>query len=251
MKRGNVEMILPNLSARETMDELMDAPDCDETRLLRTVRQFSAINRQVARYRTILKREILADMMRDPDREYHLVDMGAGGCDIDVWLLKAARKRGLKLRISACDIDPRIIRYARSTFGKTPGLDIRREDLLGDSFPEPVDYVFANHFLHHLTDKQIIDLLQLWAPRVRRKMVLSDLKRARGAYWGYAALALFYPNSFARIDGLISIRKGFTLNELSALTREAVGDQAFCVNQLQPARLVLCIPGTQRDNRAI
>ena len=244
-----MEALFPNMTARATIDELMDAPDCDEVRLLRTIRQFSAINRQVARYRTILKREVLADMMLEPEREYHLVDMGAGGCDIDVWLLKAARKRGLKLRISACDIDSRIIRFARSTFGTTPGLDIRTVDLLDDSFDEPVDYVFANHFLHHLTDEQIVHLLRLWAPRVRRRMVFSDLKRDPRAYLGYAALSLFYPNSFARIDGLISIRKGFNSIELMSMARAAVGGQSFCIKQLPPGRLVLCMNGTRCDNR--
>jgi 2-polyprenyl-3-methyl-5-hydroxy-6-metoxy-1,4-benzoquinol methylase len=246
-----MKTVFPNMAARATIDELMDAPDCDEIRLLRTIRQFASINRLVARYRTILKREVLADMMLDPDREYHLVDMGAGGCDIDVWLLKAARKRGLKLRISACDIDSRIIQYARSTYGNTPGLDIRKADLLDDSFCEPVDYVFANHFLHHLTDAQITALLRLWTPRVRRRLVFSDLRRDPASYLGFAVLSLLYPHSFTRIDGLISIRKGFKYTELMSFAREAVGVQVFCMNQLRPGRLVLCIHGTHGVNREI
>lgn len=226
---------------RAEVAELMDAPDCDETRLLRTVRQFASINRLVSRYRTILKREVLADMMKEPHREYHLVDMGAGGCDIDAWLLKAARRRGLKLRISACDLDPRIIRHARSTFGNIQGLDIRKADLLADSFDGPVDYVFANHFLHHLTEEQIVALLRLWVPRVRRSMVFSDLCRDSVAYLGYSTLSLLYPNSFARTDGLISIRRGFVPSELAAFAKEAIPSETFSIQRYIPARLVLCI----------
>jgi len=239
-------MIFPDLSVRATINELMDEPDCDEVKLLRTVRQFTSINRLVSRYRTILKRWVLDDMQHDPTREYHLVDMGAGGCDIDVWLLKAARRRGLKLRITACDIDARILAQARSTFGHTPGLDIRETNLLTDPFDEPVDYVFANHFLHHLTSEEIIRLLQLWQPRVRRKLVFSDLLRSPAAYWGYSVLSLFYPNSFARIDGLISIRKGFLPKELEALANAAIGHD-FSVHRLLPGRLVLCIDGNGMD----
>lgn len=237
-------MMCPDFSIRATIDEMMDDPACDETMLLRTVRQFSSINRQVSRYRTILKRWILADMLTNRDREYHLVDMGAGGCDIDVWLLKAARKRGLKLRISACDLDPRIIQYARSTYGNTPELAIRRVDLLADPFDEPVDYVFANHFLHHLADKAIIRLLQQWQPRVRRRLVLSDLLRNSASYWGYSALSLFYPNSFSRVDGLISIRKGFLPQELETLAHRAGLSHSFSIHGLPPGRLVLHIDGT-------
>jgi len=232
--------MLPDLSIRATLDERMDAPNCNEAKLLRTIRQFASINRQVARYRTILKRWVLADMQ--PGKEYHLIDMGAGGCDIDAWLLKAAHQQGLKLRITACDMDPRIIAYARSVFGHTPGLEIRETNLLTDQFDEPVDYVFANHFLHHLTSEEIIRLLQLWQPLVRRRMVFSDLPRSLTAYWGYSALSLLYPNSFARIDGLISIRKGFLPKELEALA-DAATHCDFSVHRLLPGRLVLCIDG--------
>jgi len=234
--------MLPDLSVRATISELMDEPDCDETRLLRTVRQFASINRKVARYRTILKRWVLADMLNDPKKQYHLVDMGAGGCDIDVWLLKAARNCGLKIHITACDLDPRIIAYAHSVFGQMPGLEIRETNLLADTFDVPVDYVFANHFLHHLTSEEIIHLLRLWQPRVRRRMVFSDLLRSPSAYLGYSALSLFYPNSFARSDGLISIRKGFVPEELVALTN-AAEIEGGSIHRLQPGRLVLCIDG--------
>jgi len=235
-------MIFPDLSVRATINELMDESGCDKKKLLRTVRQFASINRWVSRYRTLLKRWVLDDMQNDPAREYHLVDMGAGGCDIDVWLLKAARQRGLKLRITACDMDARIIAQARSTFGHTQGLAIRETDLLIDTFDEPVDYVFANHFLHHLTSEEIIRLLQLWQPRVRRKLVFSDLLRSPAAYFGYSALSLFYPNSFARTDGLISIRKGFLPNELTALADAAMKTE-FSLHQILLGRLVLCIDG--------
>jgi hypothetical protein len=236
--------MIPDLSIRATIDELMDDPGCDETKLLRTVRQFESINRRVARYRTILTHWILADMMAEPGREYHLVDMGAGGCDIDVWLLRAARKRGLKLRITACDIDPRIIGHARSTFGSEPGLQIRNMDLLVDAFDDPVDYVFANHFLHHLSNEAILRLLQLWQPRVRRRLVFSDLLRNSAAYLGFSAFSLLYPRSFARTDGLISIRRGFLPGELAALARSSGTAEWFSLHQLVPGRLVICIDGT-------
>ena len=230
-----------DFASRATLCELMDDPGCNETLLLRTVRQFASINRLVSRYRTILHKQVLADMFRHPAREYHLVDMGAGGCDIDVWLLAAARRHGLKLEVTACDIDQRIIDYARSTFGHTPGLHIRKVDLLADSFDETVDYAFANHFLHHLSNEAIIQLLRQWQPRIRHRMVFSDLLRDSRAYLGYSALSLLYPNSFARIDGLISIRRGFLPEELAALAQEAGLDGRFSIHRLTPGRLVFCL----------
>jgi len=229
------------------MGELMDDPDCSKELLLRTIRQLASINRLVARYRTILKRRILHDMLKEPDRSYHLVDMGAGGCDIDAWLLRAARKLGLTLRITAVDIDPRIIDYARSTYGAVEGLSIRRFDLLADRLDEPVDYVFANHFLHHLPNEEIIRLLRIWQPLVRRRMVFGDLLRDRLSYLGFSLLSLFYRNSFARHDGLVSIRRGFRAGELAALARNARPGLPCSIQRLAPGRLVLCMEGNSTE----
>jgi len=236
--------MLPDLSQRATVNELMDDPTCNETLLIRTLQQFSSVNRLVARYRSILKRWVLTDMLKEPEKPYHLVDMGAGGCDTNNWLLQAARKQGLNLQISACDIDPRTIEYAQSTYGHIPGLQIRETDLLTDSFGEPVDYVFANHFLHHLTENEIISLIRLWQPRVRRRMVFSDLLRDKMCYLGFSIISLIYTHSFTRPDGLTSIRRGFKTAELAAMADAAGINKGFSTHRLHPGRVVLCIDGT-------
>ena len=119
-----------------------------------------------------------------------------------------------------------------------------RKDLLSDPVDEPVDYVFANHFLHHLADEQIVQLLRKWHPYVRQRIIFSDLLRHPGAYFGYSLLALFYPKSFARTDGLISIRRGFVEADFSNLTNEALPGVEYSVLKLVPGRLALCIEGT-------
>ncbi len=240
--------MFPDLSTRSGMAELMDDPCCSEELLLRTVKQFASINRLVARYRTILKRWVLADMLMEPNRSYHLVDMGAGGCDIGVWLLHTARTLGLNLRITACDLDQRIIDYARATYGHIDGLTIRQADVLVGRFDEPVDFVFANHFLHHLSNDHIIDLIRLWQPQVRHRMVLSDLERNRLSYLGFSLFAHIYRNSFSRGDGLISIRRGFRVCELESLAGKALGNDSCRVHRLAPGRLALCIEGKGPEN---
>ena len=61
-----------DLRCRAPGPELMDAPDCDETMLLRTIDQFRIINPLFSRYRAVLNRWVLQDMLRDSGREYHL-----------------------------------------------------------------------------------------------------------------------------------------------------------------------------------
>lgn len=232
---------LPDFTERSARAERMDDPDCDETMLLRTVQQFALINRQVSRYQTILRQWVLNDMLQQPGRSYHLLDMGAGGCDIDVWLLNAAVKLGLNLRVTACDLDPRTIAYAESTYENQPRLEIRQADLLTDPPDNSVDYVFANHFLHHLKEDQIVHLLQHWHPAVRRRMIFNDLLRSPFSYVGFSILSLFYRKSFTRCDGLISIGKGFLPEDFRRIVTAALPDTRSTIHQLHPGRLVLCI----------
>lgn len=142
--------MIPDLCTRWNGSELMDDPACDETKLLRTVAQFRTINLLVGRYRTLLTQTFLADMQRDPVRSYHAVDLGAGGCDIAVWLLRTARRRGLSLRVTALDADPRIVAFAQRQYGHEPGLTIRHGDLAELATICDADYLFMNHVLHHL-----------------------------------------------------------------------------------------------------
>ena len=237
--------MLPSLTERATLVERMDDADCCEEHLLRTIDQFAFINCLVSRYKAILHRWVLTEMLCDKTREYHLLDMGAGGCDIDVWLLNTARRLGLRLRITACDLDPRIVRYARSLHQHTSGLSILQRNVLTEPIGEPVDYIFANHFLHHLSNEQITVLLRQWAPRVMRRMIFSDLRRTQTAYISFAFLSTFYRRSFIREDGLISIRRGFLAEELRTIAKSAgIGGRAS-VYELQPARVLLIVAGRE------
>jgi len=231
--------MIPSMTHRAALVERMDEPDCSEARLLCTIRQFASLNRLVSRYRTILGRWVLADMRRDPARSYHLLDLGAGGCDIDAWLLHQAKRRGLRLRITAWEINPRIAAYARTRHAHTLGLDIHEADALTAPAPGAIDYLFANHFLHHLADPEISTLLARWAPHVRRRMIFSDIRRSRAAYLAHALAALCYRGSFIREDGLLSIRRAFLPHDLAAYAAHAGLAARADVHSLLPARLVL------------
>jgi 2-polyprenyl-3-methyl-5-hydroxy-6-metoxy-1,4-benzoquinol methylase len=230
-------MPMPDFSQRQFTPERMDDPDCDRDMLLRTVRQFKAINRLVSRYRGLLRRTVLGDMRRDPARAYHLVDLGAGGCDIAAWLLKQARAGGLTLRITAVDADARTVAWATARYAGMDGLRIVCADATTLGAYGAVDYVFANHVLHHLDDARVRDVLQRVDATAQRGYVLSDIRRGRLAYWGVTLLTgLCFRRSFAYEDGRLSVRRSFTAPELRAQLPAA---SAARVVRVFPARLAV------------
>lgn len=231
-------MWLPDFTRRVLDAELMDDPACDERLLLRTIEQFATINRLVSRYRSSLTRTVLRDMAREPEREYHLLDLGAGGCDIPVWMLGEARRRGLRLRVTALDSDARVADWACARHAGVPGLSVVCARADGLARFGPVDYVFANHFLHHLPDAAVRAVLVETARVARRGYVFSDLRRGWPGYVGASLLlGLCFRGSFACPDGRLSVRRAFRPAELLALA--PAGPVPPRLVQMLPSRLVL------------
>lgn len=217
----------------------MDDPGCDETLLLRTVDQFQWINKMVGRYRSILSRFVIADMLRDRHRPYHFMDLGAGGCDISVWLLQQAERHGLHLHVTAIDGDERIVEHARKKHRNIHGLDIQHADLRQLKKYGPTDYMFMNHVLHHLPDPFIPHLLTQVHKHCKRRWIISDLVRSRVCYAAFHALGLFARQSFAFEDGRRSIRRAFIESDLRRYLQQAGLSASARVMQLFPGRLVM------------
>ena len=178
-------------------------------------------------------------MKRVPDRAYHLVDLGAGGCDLPVWLLQHARKAGLTLRVTAVDCDPRIVDHAQRNHAGCEGLEI----VCGNALDLPsfgtMDYVFGNHFLHHLTAEEAVTVLRQCTSCTDRGFLFNDLSRSHVSLFAFNLLArLAYRKSFALEDGLQSIRRGFRRNELYAYCEEAGVESPRC-GRLVPGRIWL------------
>ncbi len=222
------------------VEERMDRADCPPDRLLKTVAQFRVVNRLFSRYRHILTENVIQPMRRHPERRYRLADIGAGGCDIDRWLVGQCRKENLRLEIVAVDCDPRLIRYARELNAGFPEIvGVQADALDADAWREP-DFVFANHLLHHLSDEVCVAFLRRLDSLDLLGYAIGDIARSRRAAIAYAAIvAPFSHGSFLLADGLTSIRRGFTRGELQELVEQADLQRPPRIEFLFPSRCLL------------
>lgn len=226
-------------SERVFQPELMDRADANVGLLLRTVRQFSAINRLFSRAEHTLRREVVAPNLGTAS-PITVADVGAGGGDIMIRFTRLCRRIDFPVSITCIDNDPRILDYTVNQCRPFPEIDVqvgdvRRLDALG-----PFDYVFCNNLLHHFSDEDIPDVLRRLYDAARRGVIVSDICRSRSAYLGYALFAgAFLHRSFAGYDGRLSIRKGFSKTELDGFAEAAgIGEETRVVKRV-PARLVL------------
>jgi 2-polyprenyl-3-methyl-5-hydroxy-6-metoxy-1,4-benzoquinol methylase len=215
--------------------EWMDLPDSDPTRLERTLRQLSWINRLFTGARRLLERTILEDIRRRPG-PCTLLDVGAGGADLALWLVR----RAPSLSITCLDHDPRAADYARRQCAGVGRIWIELGSAAELERLASFDYVFANHFLHHLQDSQVAPTVAAMLGRAKRLLVITDLLRSRASYFWYALFAAaFLHGSFAAYDGLLSIRRGFLPEELSSLLARAAPEGGLEVRRERPGRVVV------------
>ncbi len=225
---------------RERLVERMDQPDAPENLLFRTLDQFRISNRLFARYRTLLSRALWPAMRADPGRTWRVTDLGAGGGDIARWLVRYAGARGLRLVVRAIECDERILRYAKQRAATGEPIAWRQADALDTEAWGDPDFVFANHLLHHLPAEQGVELLRRLDRSGVRGYVLSDIERSRRAEWAYRlVVAPVFRRSFLLEDGLLSIRRGFTVRELKGWIAEAAPRHPPRVLRLFPSRLAI------------
>lgn len=213
----------PALAARDVdARELMDDPRADARMLARTYGRFGLVNALVSRPGALYRRDIRSRAERT--RSLRILDVGAGGGDLCRLLAWRLRQDGLDAEITALDADERAIRWA-SAHDRGAGIRYRRaltNELVAAG--EMYDVVLSNHVLHHLDDAELqavlSDSVRLAAPG--GLVSHHDIARSRTARLLFAAATwpisgTLLADSFIREDGLISIRRSYTLAELAAI----------------------------------
>lgn len=229
------------LSERNTVSrEHMDDHDCDSQKLINTYRQFSTINSMLSGWKKIYKKHLRPALFNS---SCSLLDIGFGGGDIPLKLAHWAAEDGLNLRITAIEQDTRAIDFAASR--KTPSnvsfkyLSSGELVKSGASF----DFVISNHLLHHLSEPELHQLLTEAKQLCTKKVIFNDLERSDLGYTLFNIISRpLFVNSFITQDGLTSIRRSYTRDEL-----ERIIPQDWQVQPLFPFRLLLQYPAPAYD----
>lgn len=210
-------MTLPGLAHLKHRDrhatERMDDPDCDLDKLHRTYAQFRMINRIVAGWQQTYRDHLRPALKRNHTNT--LLDIGAGGADVTQAIIRWARRDGFILHVTAADPDARAYHWAVD-HDPAGALNYQRSlssELVGQG--QRFDLVISNHLIHHLNDEELQGLLYDSEQLARIRAVHSDIRRSQTAYALFSfGTWPFFPGSYIREDGLISIRRSYTEDEL-------------------------------------
>jgi SAM-dependent methyltransferase len=146
---------------------------------------------------------------RGPQR---LLDVAAGSGDVGAAVARAAGRRGHPTRIIALDRELAHLVLGRQ-WGEVGAAVVARAEAL--PFRDGAfDLALSSLFFHHLDRAGKTDVLGEMVRVSRRGAIVVDLVRSR---WAGLAIRLLFPflgiGRVAREDGLVSIRRAWTLEE--------------------------------------
>jgi 2-polyprenyl-3-methyl-5-hydroxy-6-metoxy-1,4-benzoquinol methylase len=145
-----------------------------------------------------------------------IVDIGCGNGDMLRTLAQYAQKSGLVVELIGIDANRFTVNHAQQLSAAYENISFRCEDIFDTSFKEvKADLFLCTLTLHHFKNEEIEYLLPLFYRNSRLGIVINDLQRSGLAYRLFQLLCVvFRLNTMSREDGLTSILRGFTKEEL-------------------------------------
>ena len=155
-----------------------------------------------------------------PGERIRVLDVGAGSADIPRALVNWAAERGFHLTVTALDIDLDALKWARQDAGEE-GMSFLSANVLRMPCREGAfDYITSSLFFHHLTDGQIVEVLQAMDGICRRGIVINDLARRFHSWFGSRVMTVF-ANRIVKNDGPLSVKKSLRVGEARSLIRQS------------------------------
>ena len=226
------------MRARDLQPELMDDPTLpaeEHRRALAGLARLNACSNSVGVLWPAVRK-----LAYELGRPVKILDVATGGGDVPLGLWARAKRAGIELELSACDISPVALETAAArTFAAGATVHYFPTDALVKALPTGFDIVTCSLFLHHLSDDNAMVLLARLAAATDCLVLVNDLSRSRwnlGLVW--TATRLLTRSPVVRVDGPLSVRAAFTRVEATALARHA-GLTGVTVETRFPCRWLL------------
>jgi 2-polyprenyl-3-methyl-5-hydroxy-6-metoxy-1,4-benzoquinol methylase len=226
------------LRERHVQPEIMDDPDMAGERHTLALCGLERINAWSGSARILWPE--LARLARERGGTIRVLDVATGAGDVPIRLWLKARRAGLRLELDGIDRSPSALEFARRrALERNAEVRFLEGNALQNSLPGGYDVVVSSLFLHHLQNEAAEELLRRMAASASRLVLVNDLKRsARGLLLAYFGTRLLSRSTVVHVDGVRSVRAGFTPAEVLTLAKQAGLDGAT-VSGRWPCRYLL------------
>lgn len=165
----------------------------------------------------------LAPRLRQAAGSVHLADLGTGSAQLPVYLSGWARRHNIPIVLYPLDISARNLCIAHENVRYLSPIHLLQAD--GAALPfasNAIDYFISTLLLHHFEPDSLIELLRHTFERARRGIVMCDITRGIPPQVGFRIIQPFVgPHPMTLHDGIRSIRRAYTPDELLGFARQA------------------------------
>lgn len=208
------------LAVRNRQPELMDDPQLDRELHQQALIGLRRVNRISGTVGTLWKP--IRRLARQSETPIRVLDVACGGGDNVIDLACRARKAGLDVEVSGCDLSPVAIEIAESNAKqRNVSVEFFEADALSP-LPAGFDVICCSLFLHHLDEEDVVRLLMSMKNTAGKMVLVSDLIRSRIGYvLCWAGIRLLTRSRICHVDGPLSVEGAFTVKEITTLTEQA------------------------------
>lgn len=217
---ADVGLLVPD---RRRGREILDDADVDAATRIASIADVTRSNTLFGGRRAALAafRHTLA-----PDTSLTVLDVGTGLADIPEAISHLARNRRARVTTIGLDEAADLLVAARRRITLAVAANARALPFRDAS----VDVVVCSQLLHHFAPDELGGIIRELHRVARSLVVIADLRRswlAAAGFWLASFPLRFHP--VTRHDGVVSVFRGFTAEEL----RDAVRDATGCVPRVQ------------------
>lgn len=158
-----------------------------------------------------------------------ILDVGCGG---GLFTIKLASFFS-KAKIAGIDLNSLAIQFAKQQLLrihpplKNIEFECTKEEKLQQT-SRSYDAVIATLVCHHLSDQEFIDFISSACKIAKKRVIINDLHRHPFAHFLFRIVSpVFFRNRLVQHDGLISIKRAFTYDELVQLLKKAGINPSF------------------------
>lgn len=215
---------------RSTKLERIDTGDYTTEEYATFLREIRFINRYLGDARA-LRKSLLREVAEKELPEFSVLDVACGSGELLRKIAEFARDTGRAASLTGIDLHE--LSFADAvTAANYPEPNYVRGDAFHLPFADGTfDYAISSLFFHHLTDEQIVLVIDEMSRVARRGVFVIDLHRHPMAYFLFRLFCFgFRISALVRQDGSQSILRGFKPREMANIGT---------VERIAPFRLVV------------
>lgn len=238
---------------RDLRPEVMDDPNLDPAEHRKALIGLSRLNRlsgAASLLWPVVMQAARQTKKARRGRPLRVLDLATGSADVPLHLARRGARSGLAMEIVGVDRSPVAVAEAERAFAAQQGLaGIQARFLAGDvldaglALPTGWDLVMCSLFCHHLSDEQVVRLLEVMRGIAGcgsgGMVVVSDLERSQlNLMMVGVGSRLVTRSRVVHADAVQSVRAAFTCDEFAALCIQA-GLAGATIHKCFPARFLM------------